>query len=30
MAQYERISLVVAAEQYKQDCGMEDGFELYT
>lgn len=28
--QYERASLIVTAEQYELDKGMEDGFELYT
>ena len=27
---YERASLVVSAEQYELNKGMEDGFELYT
>lgn len=27
---YERASLVVTAEQYELNKGMEDGFELYT
>lgn len=29
MAQYKRASLVVTAEQYELNKGMEDGFELY-
>ena len=27
---YERASLIVTAEQYELDKGLEDGFELYT
>ena len=27
---YKRVSLIVNAEQYAPDHGMEDGFELYT
>ncbi|TCL60447.1 hypothetical protein EDD76_102143 [Kineothrix alysoides] len=30
MKKYERISLIVSAEQYQLNKGMEDGFELYT
>lgn len=30
MAKYERASLLVTAEQYELNKGMEDGFELYS
>lgn len=30
MNRYERASLIVTAEQYEKNKGMEDGFELYT